>query len=219
MTYFPEWFSVNIQAGKHVLHILQDEELQEGAPIELVPIDVGDTVAALLSHNAVEEDVLGDAQVGAVGEELVPGLTNDAIVQLLKFHLWKIFPQESRDKDVIQPCRLHQGRIVLDRDLGQSQTHLGGGDVEPAGTEVRKHPPGHVTDGDGPLAHHRLGVGLPPRPHVPHHGRTLDDVRDRMTWSSIFPVQQRLESFNVNTHIVIHLHNKPGTPTQPGDQR
>ena len=123
MTYFPQWLRVDVQAGEHVLDILQDEELQEGAPVELVPVDVGDTVAALLSHNAVEEDVLGDAQVRTLGEELVPGLSNDAIVKLLQIHLGEIFPEEARDKDVVQPGGLHQSGEVVDGDLRQGEPH------------------------------------------------------------------------------------------------
>ena len=43
------------------LDVLQDEILQEGAPVELVTLDVVHSVAPFADDDIVEEDVLGNA--------------------------------------------------------------------------------------------------------------------------------------------------------------
>ena len=109
-----------------------------------MPVDVGDPLGPLGCHDPVEEDVLGDAEVRTVGEEPVPRLPDDTAMELSQHDAWKTLPQEARHEDVIQPRSGHQDLRVPDTDLGEGETDLGCGDIQPAGAEVWIHPPWHV---------------------------------------------------------------------------
>ena len=49
-------------------------------------LDVGHRAAALADHELVEEDVLGDGEPGALGEEVVPDQTPQSSLQLSDLH-------------------------------------------------------------------------------------------------------------------------------------
>ena len=55
-----------LQTRESQLQVLQYEELEEGAPVELVSVDVGHSVAALVNDYIVEKNVLSNAEVRAV---------------------------------------------------------------------------------------------------------------------------------------------------------
>ena len=55
-----------LQTRECQLQVLQYEELEEGAPVELVSVDVGHSVAALVNDYIVETNVLSNAEVRAV---------------------------------------------------------------------------------------------------------------------------------------------------------
>ena len=156
MADFPQGICVGFYTRKHPLQVLEDKVFQEGAPVKFVSIYVGDPLGPLGSHDPVEEDVLGDAEVGAVREEPVPRLPDDAAMELPQQDARKTLPQEARHEDVVQPGGGHQDLRVLDTDLGEGEPGRGGGDIQPAWAEVRIHPPRHVLCRNGPLAHQTL---------------------------------------------------------------
>ena len=221
MTNFPQRFCVNLKTGEEILHVLQNEILEEGAPVKFVTIDVGEPLGTFLGHDAVVEDVLSDAEVRAVREEPVPRLPDDAVVQLPQRDAREPFPQEPSDENVVEPRGLHEDVVVQHGDLGQRQPHPRRGHVEPAGAEVGVDSARHVLGGDGPLAHHALVVGLPPGPHVPHHARTLDDVGHGAAARPrpVLGVQESLERLHVDADVIIHLDGEPGASAQPVDRR
>ena len=110
----PERSGVIRDGRDQELQVLQDKILQEGAPVELVTLDVVHSVAALAGDDIVEEDVLGDAEEGAVREEVVPDLSQDATMQLAQPDPGQELPEEARHEDVVQPGSLHQSRVVFD---------------------------------------------------------------------------------------------------------
>ena len=92
MADFPQGICVGFYTRKQPFQVLEDKVFQEGAPVEFVPIDVGDPLGPLGCHDPVEEDVLGDAEVGAVREEPVPSLPDDAAMELSQQDARKTLP-------------------------------------------------------------------------------------------------------------------------------
>ena len=113
LTDVPEWLGVSRHRWNQQLQVLQYEILQEGAPVELVSLDVVDSVAPLAHDNIVEEDVLGNAEISAVGEEVVPGGPTEPAIELPEVDPGEELPEETRHEDVVEPGGLHESRGVL----------------------------------------------------------------------------------------------------------
>ena len=86
-----------------------------------MPVNVGDPLGPLGCHNPVEEDVLGDAEVWAVGEEPVPRLPDDTAMELSQHDSRKTLPQEARHEDIIESRSGHQDLRVPDTDLSEGE--------------------------------------------------------------------------------------------------
>ena len=72
MANFPQGLRVDFYAWNQVFNIFQNEKFQKGTPVEFMSIDIRDPITTLLGDNSIEENIFGDAEVGAVGEEFIP---------------------------------------------------------------------------------------------------------------------------------------------------
>ena len=87
-------------------------------------IDIRDPITSLLSDNSIEEDILGDAEIGTVGEEFIPWLSKESRVKLLEIYSMKIFSKKPCHEDVIQSCSFHQSKMIFDGDFCQCKPNL-----------------------------------------------------------------------------------------------
>ena len=78
-----------------------------------MPLDVVHSVAAFTEDNIVEENVLGDAEISAVGEEVVPGGPDNSVIELSEVDPGQKLSEESRHKDVVQSRCLHESRVIF----------------------------------------------------------------------------------------------------------